>query len=306
MKERPTHKKCRQCGEWFSFSKRAHLKQKFCSLGCSATYRNASPKWRKAQSRKIKAKTDPEIMRERAKALWRNPEIRDRLTEERRTRSNTKEHRAHMAEHNKKLWANAVFRKQHTERARKLAVKQWRDPAYREKMSAATSEMNKQRWADPEYKKKISFRIRVALHNPLTKKRQSKLSRERMQRPELRAQASQQMKERWQNADQRARMSEQSRKSARRKWRDDSGYRAKILASLRKVAQSPKHRAWLSELNKQRWADPEYRARREVLLTPERRAAISEQNKKRWSDPKYKARVGKKISQAKRRTQERL
>ena len=300
MKQRPTHKKCRHCGEWFSFSKRARLTQKFCSLSCSSSFRNAQPKWKKAQSQKIKAKTDPKVMRARARALWRDPEIRARLTEERRARSNTKEHRAHMAEHNEKIWADPEFRKKQSKRAKKVAAKLWADPAFREKISATTTEANKQRWADPDFKKKTSFRIRVTLAQPLQKKRRSKQSRERMQRPEERARVSQQAKEQWQDPQFRALVSENSREAALRNWRDPA-YRAKNLPKLLKAARSPETRARMTEFNKQNWADPEYVARKKAWWTPERKAEQAEKNARQWSDPEYKARVSKKISEAKRR-----
>lgn len=297
-RDKPTHKQCRQCGEWFTLKPRANRRQKFCTVSCSSKYRNAQPKWKKAQSRRMKAKTDPEVMRERAKALWRDPEMRARLSEQRRIQSNTKEHLASMVEHNKKLWKDDEFRKRHTERSSKQAIEQWRDPVYREKMTALTAEKNKQRWADSDYKERVSRKIRIAKALPLAKKQQSKTSRELAQRPEEKVRKSKQMKERWSDPEQRAQMSKNSSETAIRKWRDDPAYRKKHTAVL--LANAPENSARMSKLNKKRWSNPKYVAQRKAWWTPERKAAQAEKNKKRWSDPKYKARVGKAISKARK------
>lgn len=300
-KDRPTHKKCRHCKEWFSFSKRAPLSQRFCSGSCWAKYRNANPKWREAQSKRMKAAADPEVMRKMAQAMWRDPEMRAHLTEGSRKRANTKEHLASMQEHNKKVWADPAFRKGHSERSKKLLTEKWADPDYRERISAQTVELNKRRWADPEFRERTSFSIRVAMHNPLEKKRRLKQARELANRPETRARSSRGMKARWDDPDQRAKMSERSSETQKKRMRDDPVYRAQKVEQLRKAAQSPEWRARMSEQNKKKWADPEYRAHRKALWTPERAAEQAAANAKRWSDPEYKARVSKAISEAKRR-----
>jgi hypothetical protein len=295
-KKRPTHKKCKQCGEWFSLSKRANLRQKFCSYSCAAKHRCADPRWRRQHSQRMKDTTDPEVMRERSRALWRDPKMRAHLIEQNRIRANSKEDRARFVEHNKKLWANADFRKRHAELTSKRAVKQWRDPAFRDKIISASIEASKQRWADPEYKRRVSKSIRIAKRKPEARARQSKVSREAAQRPERRARSSELMRARWQDEGQRARMVRENAKRRVPSWRDPV-FREKKLAVLRAWAQSPEHRAAMSERNK----GPEAAARRKAWWTLERRIELAETNKKRWSDPKFKARISRKISKARRR-----
>jgi hypothetical protein len=295
---RPTHKQCRQCGEWFTLKRRANRRQKFCTLSCAATWRGAQPKWKKAHSKKVKARIDPEAMREKSRAMWANPEIRERLTNKARIQANSPEHLAAMVEHNKQLWSNAEFRKQHEERSRQRALENWSNPEFREKMSALTGELSKQRWANPDYRAKVSRSIRIAKAAPLEKKRQAKVNTERSQSPEARARSSKQMLERWADPEQRARMSALATETAKRKWRDDPAYRKKKLAVLRKAA--PKASARMKEMNKRLWADPEYAARKKAWWTPERKAAQAEVNKQRWADPAYKARVSRKISAARK------
>jgi hypothetical protein len=300
MAKRPTHKKCRQCGEWFMLGKYERLTRKFCTYSCASTHRNAQPKWKKRQSKLMKKLATPEVMRERSLKMWRDPAMRAHLSEKSRQQANTKEHHAWMIEHNKKLWTApeyAEFRQQHSERTRKTAKKQWDDPAFREKISALTTEANKKRWADPEYKKRVGFKIRIAFAQPLSKAKRSKSSRKQMMRPEQRTRISKLSKELWQNPEYRALVTESSRAAAIRNYRNPF-YRVKKLAALRKWVQSPEGRAQMSELNKKRWEDPEYRARQKALWTPEKSAALSELNRKRWADPKFKKRVAKKISKA--------
>jgi len=179
---RPTHKKCRGCGEWFSLKKYARPTQRFCSVSCFASWRNAQPKWRKAHSEKIKAQTDPKVMRERSLAAWRDPAVRVLLTAIRTKQSHTKEARAQVAALNKKIWADPEFRKRHVARSRRAAAELWRDPVYRKKISALMVEENKKRWADPDYKETTSRSIRIALAQPLEKKRRSEQARKHNQR----------------------------------------------------------------------------------------------------------------------------
>ena len=304
MTQRPTHKKCRHCGEWFSFSKRAPLKRKFCSMSCASSYRNAQPKWKAEQSRKIKARTDPEAMRAMAKALWQDPQTRAHLGAVRKVLANSKEHKVRMEEHNKKMWSDPDFRQRHVERTAKNAAERWTDPDYREKMSVLATEGNKKRWANPSFKKKTSFRIRVALANPLTKKRQSKQMRERMNQPEAKARVSQQAKELWQDPAFRTLVTENSRETALKSWSNPT-FRKQQLANL----QSPEMRQNSSVRMKARMAklanDPEWRATLKASWTEERKAKCIEENKKRWADPVFKARVGAAISAAKKRNKKR-
>jgi hypothetical protein len=294
---KPTHKECRQCHQWFELPRYSRPTRRFCSLSCAATFRMNQLKNRKAQSEIAKAHADPEVMRERARALWRDPEVRARLVEERTARSNTKEHLAWMAEHNKRLWQDKEFRKRHTERTSKRSAEKWLDPEYRAKMSAATAEANRKRWADPEYRDRVSWKIRIAKAQTHVKRRQKEVALELAQRPEEQDRKSQRMKDRWADPEQRARMSALASETAKRKWQEPE-YRENKIAMLRSTVE--KSRARMIEMNKKNLADPEYLARRKAWWTPERRAAQIEANKKRWDDPEYKARVGKKISEAKK------
>ena len=295
-KKGPTHKECRHCGDWFKLGRYERPTRRFCSVRCAALARTSSPKWRAEHSAKIKKKVDPKVMRERAKALWRDPEVRARLTEQRRVRSNTKAHLQAFAEHNKKLWADKEFRKRHAERSSKVAAEQMKDPEHRKKLSAATAKANKERWADPVYKERVSFRIRMAKRQPIARKRQSEISREVAKRPEYKAMLRARMKKRWDDPEQRASMSARASETAKRKWRDDPAYRDKKLAALKKAAQSRATRERMTKMNKERWADPEYRAKQ----TEAARVQLIALNKKRWADPDYKARVAKKISKTKK------
>lgn len=300
MSERPTHKKCKQCGEWFNLHKRARLTQKFCCLSCASLHRTSDPKWRVAHSKKIKDQTDSEMMRERSLKAWANPEVRAHLTEKTRERANTKEHRARMKTHNAKLWADPEFRAAQTELKKQRLFEQWADPTFREKMSTVAIEGNKQRWADPTFKKRTSFHIRMALAQPLQKKRLSKQGKEMMNKPENRERASQAAKQQWQDPEYRAYMSEVSSETAKARWRDPV-YRKTQTANLAKAARSPEHRAQMAELNKRLHTDPEYIARRKAWWEAEGKAKHIEGNKKRWADPEFKARVSKAISEAKKR-----
>jgi hypothetical protein len=163
MNDKPTHKQCRQCLQWFSLKKYARPQQKFCTLRCAAEHRNSDPEWRAAHSQKMKAKIDPEVMRERAREQWRDPDKRARVIAGLTVYANSKEHLTQFAEQTKKLWADPEFRRQHSERTSKMVTERWSDPAFRQKISAMTSELNKQRWADPKFKRRTGLKIRIAL-----------------------------------------------------------------------------------------------------------------------------------------------
>jgi hypothetical protein len=298
MKKKPVlQRKCRQCGQWFSKKRLASKTQKFCTVGCAAAHRGADPRWRKAHSERLKGKCDPEMMRERARSIWRNPELRARLTENSRQRANTQEHHDRMIKHNKKIWSDPEFRRRHTERTKQQTKKQWNDPAFRKKILAASVKASRERWADPEYKKRVSASIRAAKAKPEAKARQSEIMRERAQKPEWIALQREKLNKLWRDPAYRTKMSEQSRMIAERNWLFNPSYRAKKTAVLKKWAQSPENRARLSALNK----TPEATARRKAWWTVERRIALTEENERRWSDPKFKKRTGRRISKAKRR-----
>jgi hypothetical protein len=235
-REKPTHKQCRQCGEWFKLRRYASPTQRFCTVGCWTAWRNAQPEWRKAQSAKIKAQTDSEVMR--TKSLGMSQEARAKIAEATRKRANSKQHLAWMAKHNEQLWSDKEFRKRHAERSREQVAKQWTDPTYRQKMSAQTTELNKKRWADPDFRERTSHNIRIALLAPLEKKRRLETARRLAQTSEHRERASNELKARWADPEQRALMSAYSRETQLKKW-----------------------------------SDPEYRKKQKAAWTPERRAA---------------------------------
>jgi hypothetical protein len=300
MTDKPTHKQCRQCGEWFTLKPYARPTQKFCTVSCAAIYRTSQPKWRKAQSAKVKARTDPEVMRERSRAMWRNPETRARLAASNKKRANTKEHLAWMAEHNKRLWSDPKFRKAAAARSSEALKQLWTDPAFREENITRMVEENKRRWANPDYKERVSRSIRRAKLAPLELKRQSKASKELAARPETKARTSAIMKARWKDPEQAARMIKRASETAHKRWRDDPDYRAKKLAVLKRNARSPEARARMAEMSKRLRTDPEHIARRKAWWEAEGRAKQIERNKKLWADPAWKARVAAKISAAKR------
>ncbi len=291
-------RRCRQCNEWFLLTSNMPRKR-FCSVSCAAIWRGKQPKWKKRRSELSKAQADPEAMRQRSVEMWRNPEIRARLTEERRRRSNDPKHIAGMIEHNKRLWSDPTFRKQHTERTSEQAKKQWADPEYRATMSARTTEANKLRWADPDYKERVSRKIRIAKKATLVMKRQREAAKEVAMRPEARARSSERLKARWRDPEQRARMLERSRETAIRTAADPK-FRLNQMAKLAAHSRSEEHRQKMSVVNKERWANPEYRAYRKALWEESGRAKQIERNKRHWADPKYKARVSKAISVAKK------
>ena len=110
------------------------------------------PKRRAEQRERARAHSNPEVMRERSRAMWRNPEIRAKLTASTKARTNSSQHQARMIAHNEKLWADPAFRQRHKELTSKRAARLWQDPAFRAARSAQTVAANKKRWADPEYK----------------------------------------------------------------------------------------------------------------------------------------------------------
>jgi hypothetical protein len=301
MKDKPTHKQCRNCGEWFALRRNASPTQRFCSTGCSATYRTSKPKWRKAHSEKIKAQTNPEVMRQRSLAAWANPETRARMTEATRKRANEPEHQAWMIEHNKRLWTDKEFRKGHLKRNSKVMADLWADPAFRQKQSEMTAAANKKRWADPEYKARTAQSIRIAKLTPLAHKRAQKMAKEVASRPLERARRAELMKQRWANPEMRAKMAANCSEALRKKYRDDPAYHRMKTAQIAAVVRSPEHRTAVSERNKRQWADPEYRAKRLAAWTPERRAAWAAKIREQWADPAFKARVAAKISATKRK-----
>jgi hypothetical protein len=215
-KDKPTHKKCRGCGEWFSLGKYERPTRKFCSVSCFATWRNAQPKWKTAHSGKIKAQTDPETMREKSRAAWRDPATRAKMIAIRRAPAIAEKSRVKMQKINKKIWADPEFRKRHVERSKKTAKELWRDPIFRIKTSAGMAEINKQRWADPDYKEATSRSIRIALAQPLQRKRLSRQASERAQKPEAREQMRTVMRERWRDPEYRSRMSKKISERRRR------------------------------------------------------------------------------------------
>lgn len=296
MTKSPVHKQCRQCGEWFTLKPYARPTQKFCTVSCSAIWRTSQPKWRREQSRKMKVQTDPEVMRERAKALWRDPEVRARIIESNRKRANTPEHLAWMAAHNKKLWADPARHKRTAVQAKKNLAKRWADPEFRARSSAATVERNKRLWANPDYRERVARSIRVAKRGTLSQKRQSKAAKEVAQRPEEKARRSKLMQDRWADPAMADQMRKTASETAKDRWKNDPLYRAKKTAALARHARSPENRERLSKVAKQWWSDPEYRVRKKAWWESEGRAKLTELNKRRWSDPAYKARVAAKIS----------
>jgi hypothetical protein len=229
-------------------------------------------------------------MRKKSHLMWADPVKRERYIEGLRQRSNAPEHLAYMVEHNKRLWQDAEFRKQHRQRTREQLAKRWQDPNQREKMRAVITARNKQRWADPDWRARTAQAIRIAKQGVLERRRQANSNREVAQRPEERQRRSELLQARWQDPEQAARMIERSRETAKARWQD-AGYRRKQRIARRKEAEKSRQRM------RERWTDPAYVAKMKAReVTPETRAKISENNKKRWADPAYKARVAKKIS----------
>ena len=301
-RKRPEFKQCRQCKEWYSPRPRAQPWQRFCSVSCAAKHRQAQPRRRAEQSRRAKAlaaAVGTEVMRERARVAWRDPEYRARMIEGIRARANTQARRDQMIKVNKKIWSNPEFRKRQSERARELSRRQWSDPAYRAKMSALKSEQNKKLWADPELRQKMIFGIRVSKRGLKERLRMSRAAREVMNRPEQKERSRQHFKRLWADPEYRARITKACSERARQRWRNPA-YRRQRLAALKAWVRSPEGRARMSESNKQRAASPEWQAKQRALWTPERRAKQAEINRKRWADPKFKARVAKKIAKVRR------
>ena len=153
-----------------------------------------------------------------SRAMWRDPAVRAKLTKQ---RTNSETSRALMEAVNKKQWADPEFRKRHAARSKKSVAELWRDPIFRKKISAFMVEENKQRWSDPDYKDDTSRSIRIALAQPLQRKRISKQAREQTQKPEWRERMRAVMLERWQDPAYRATMSKKLSERARERWRRD-------------------------------------------------------------------------------------
>src|SRR5215471_11394778 len=52
--KKPTHKRCRNCGEWFQLPPYARPTHRFCTVSCARQHQNAQPKWKKAHSKRMK------------------------------------------------------------------------------------------------------------------------------------------------------------------------------------------------------------------------------------------------------------
>lgn len=295
-------KQCKQCKEWFTPKEWAkyppHNKQKFCSLSCAAIHRNANPKWRKQHSERLKATVDPLVMREMSLKAWGSPEIRAKLISGITNRSRSREHRARMVEHNKIIWANKEFRESQSKLTSKNSAERWNNPDYRNQVSRRMTEENKKRWANPEYKEKVSAAIRAAKQAPEAKARQAEVARRlNEQHPEWNLALAKRNKERWANQAWRKKMSKHLRQIALLRWQNPI-YRVIQLPKLLAAVRSPENRGRMSELMKQKWADPRYLAKLKAQWSLEKRLELAEKNKKRWADPKFNARVSKKISKA--------
>jgi hypothetical protein len=227
-------------------------------------------------------------MREKSRRMWKNPETRERLTEWRR--NNNKKYRVAMNELNKRQWQDGEYRKRVKEHSRKQMIARWQDPAFREKMGALSTELNKKRWSNPVFKDRVSRSIRVAMLDPIRKKRKQEVNAEIARRPENRARSSEALKQRWRDPEYRKRKSAELSEQAKKKWRDPE-YRRKQIEVLKRYARSPENIARIRQLAVENHGKP---------WTPERRAAQAERNRKRWSDSKYKETVSRNISKAKR------
>ena len=238
LKGKPTHKKCRQCGEWFELPAYAKPTQRFCTLSCSAEWRTNTPEFKKAQSERSKAymQRNAKRMHDAVQALWNDPERREVLVEQARVRSNRKTHLAWMQEHNKRLWKDPEFRKRHSERTTKMLKKRWSDPVEVAKNAARMSKQSKQRWADPVKRQTMSWSNKIAQLAPLTRKKKRELSRARMSTPEAKAKASATLKAMWRDPAYRLRMSKDASTRLRKRWADPA-YRARMTKARRSRAE---------------------------------------------------------------------
>lgn len=207
------------------------------------------------------------------KRVWSDPE-----THERRSRSI------------RRALQDAAYR---IRKAAESAAR-WASPEYHDRTSAAvraarqtpesrakTSEASKRLFDDPAYRQEKTEHLERLRNDPETKAKQRASMRAMLAAPEMQAQRRQQLE--------KARASE--------KWRDNQ------LAAIR----DPEYRAAKSEEVKRRYESEEERAktgghsRAAWASDPERRERQREAARQRWADPEYKARVAAKISETKRK-----
>lgn len=80
-------------------------------------------------------------------------------------------------------------------------------------------------------------------------------------------------------------------KRARALW-NNAEYRERVKSSVQKIAGSDHFRQNVSQNNKRRWKDEDYRKRMEQLQnSPEYRAKISKTVQAKWEDEEYRKRV---------------
>lgn len=193
------------------------------------------------------------------------------------------------------LWADPAFR------AKQVALRRewWNE---RPEMRALISAMSKGKkksaqecaeirqrtaamWANPQYREAVTLAIKSAWSNPERKARMGEWARQRLSDPAARESLGLAVSKAWSDPARRARWSASISDVK-------STPEARHAQAERNYAMwdEPGRRESLAELNRKRWANPEYKATVRVALskarsTEEQRAAQADRNIKMWSDP---------------------
>lgn len=157
-----------------------------------------------------------------------------------------------LSEGQKQVWSDPAYRERQSEKMKAV----WEDPQYRERHAVARSHLfsdpiflsnlskgMKKSWADPEKKKaRVAAMIAAMPENVGELRRAEQLKR-------------------WAKPGTREAQSVRSQKLAA-----DPAYIEKLSASIRRVCSTPEESARRSDRNRQRWTDPEKRAKQSAAL----------------------------------------
>ncbi|ASN52504.1 hypothetical protein [Sinomonas sp. R1AF57] len=153
----------------------------------------------------------------RAKAMWADPEAKEKLTKAIGEAMSRPESRERVSEASKAMWADPEARARQSEAARA----NWTAPEYR----ARISEASKALWTDPEHRARMREAARAQMADPAVRARLSEASKANWTAPEYRARISESAKAQWADPEFRARVDEALERGRHTRWHTNRGIR---------------------------------------------------------------------------------
>lgn len=231
--------------------------------------------------------TAPTKMSERAKAMWRDPELRQRMSQERSEREFSPEHKAKLSASGKARYvADPDARKKVSERFKggtlteehkaKIGASLKKTPWSAERLEKHV-EMSRTRVHTPEERASRSERMSNRLVSEETKKKLSEAQRRRFDDPVLGAELRKKISET--NTGRKRTEEARKKQSESRKGKTASEEtKAKLSASIKRATNTPEAKQAMSERSKARWADPAYRAKFSASRTGAKRSEEAKAN----------------------------